>query len=121
MGVRVDDPNSLDRDSLQRLLFRLQDERAPVVPGDLVAERRKNDVLERRIAKLVEKLGVTESELKRIAQLKNVDLGIASIYRDEQGLGGEAAQAERKREMMKEIFTANFQMKREIEQRGRKA
>jgi len=121
MGVRVDDPNSLDRDSLQRLLFRLQDERAPVVPGDLVAERRKNDVLERRIAKLVEKLGVTESELKRIAQLKNVDLGIASIYRDVQGLGGDAAQAERKREMMKEIFTANFQMKREIEQRGRKA
>ena len=34
---------------------------------------------------------------------------------------GVPAQAERKREMMKEIFTANFQMKREIEQRGRKA
>jgi hypothetical protein len=121
MGVRVDNPDELDRENLRRLLFRLQDERAPVAHGDLAEERRKNDVLERRIAKLVTQLGVTESELKRIAQLKNIDLGIASIYRDVQGLGGDASQAERKREMMKEIFTANFQMKREIEQRGRKA
>ena len=117
MGVRVDDPNSLDRDSLQRLLFRLQDERAPVAHGDLAAERRKNDVLERRIAKLVTQLGVTEEELKRIAQMKNIELGIASVYRDVQGLGSGESQAKRKREMMQEIFTANFQMKRELEKR----
>ncbi|MBK7645513.1 MAG: GGDEF domain-containing protein [Planctomycetes bacterium] len=118
MGVRVDDPDSLDKDSLTRLLFRLQDERAPIANTELADERRKNDVLERRIAKLVSQLGITESELKRIAQLKNIDLGIASIYRDIQGLGGQDSQGERKREMMAEIFAANFQMKREIEARN---
>ena len=125
MGVTVDDPNALDRESLSRLLFRLQDERKPPVAAtqhsELVLERRKNDVLERRITKLATRLGATEEELKRIAAMKNIDLGVASIYRDIQGLGGDASQAERKREMMKEIFTANFQMKREIDQRGHKA
>jgi diguanylate cyclase (GGDEF)-like protein len=118
MGVRVDDPNSLDRDSLTRLLFRLQDERVPLSHAELAEERRKNDILERRIAKLVSQLGITEEELKRIAQMKNIELGIASVYRDVQGLGGVESQGQRKREMMKEIFTANFQMKREIEQHG---
>jgi diguanylate cyclase (GGDEF)-like protein len=117
MGVRVDDPERLDQQSLTQLLFRLQDERAPVAQGELAEERRKNDILERRISKLVAQLGVTEAELKRIAQLKNVDLGIASIYREVQGLGPES-QVQRKREMMKEIFTANFHMKREIETHG---
>jgi len=117
MGVRVDDPGRLDKQSLTQLLFRLQDARAPKEHGDLAEERRKNDILERRISKLVAQLGVTESELQRIALLKNVDLGIASIYREPQGLGAES-HVQRKREMMKEIFTANFQMKRDIEARG---
>lgn len=117
MGVRVDDPDRLDKHSLTQLLFRLQDERAPKEHGDLAEERRKNDILERRIGKLVAQLGVTESELQRIALLKNVDLGIASIYREPQGLGAES-HVQRKREMMTEIFTANFQMKRDIEARG---
>jgi len=118
MGVRVDDPSALDRESLTRLLFRLQDEREPLAHAELAEERRKNDILERRIAKLVEKLGLTEEQLERIAQMKNIELGLASIYRDVQGLGGEESHVHRKREMMKEIFTANYQMKREIEQRG---
>ena len=117
MGVRVDDPSRLDKQSLTQLLFRLQDERHPKEHGDLAEERRRNDILERRIAKLVAQLGVTEAELQRIALLKNVDLGIASIYREPQGLGMES-HVHRKREMMKEIFTANFQMKRDIESRG---
>jgi diguanylate cyclase (GGDEF)-like protein len=117
MGVRVDDPDRLDKQSLTQLLFRLQDARAPKEHGDLAEERRKNDILERRISKLVGQLGVTEAELQRIALLKNVDLGIASIYREPQGLGPES-HVQRKREMMKEIFTANFQMKRDIEARG---
>jgi len=75
MGVRVDDPGRLDQQSLTQLLFRLQDARAPKEHGDLAEERRKNDILERRISKLVGQLGVTEAELQRIALLKNVDLG----------------------------------------------
>jgi diguanylate cyclase (GGDEF)-like protein len=118
MGVRVDQPDKLDKESLTRLLFRLQDERAPLSHADLAEERRKNDILERRITKLVAQLGITEEELKRISQMKGIDLGIASIYRDVQGLGSGESQGQRKREMMKEIFTANFQMKREIEKHG---
>jgi hypothetical protein len=72
------------------------------------------DRLERRVAKLTESLGMTEEELKRIAALKSIDLGISSIYRDVQGLSGEAANAEAKREMLKNIFEANVALKKEL-------
>ncbi len=117
MGVEVGDPHALDRDALRQLLFRLQDEKSHVPHEELAEVRRQNDVLERRIAKLTSELGLTEEELKRIAAMKNIDLGIASIYRSVQGLAEDEAHGKRKREMMKEIFTANFELKQELDER----
>ncbi len=70
------------------------------------------DRLERRVAKLTHSLGVTEEELKRVAAMKNIDVGIASLYRNVQGLNGE--DDGRKVEMLKDIFEANLALKNEI-------
>jgi len=76
--------------------------------------KRQVDVLERRLSKLQSQLGMTEEELKRVAKMKNIDLGIESIYRSVQGIADEEDQAELKREMMSSIFEANVQLKKRI-------
>jgi hypothetical protein len=72
------------------------------------------DRLERRVRKLAESLEVTENTLKSVAAMKNIDLGIASLYRVVQGLPTEEANRALKQEMMEIIFNANldFQKKR---------
>lgn len=75
---------------------------------ELARSQSQIDNLERRVRKLTDLLDVTESELKRVAAMKNVDLGIASIYRQVQGLSDDDANAEVKRELMKSIFEANL-------------
>jgi hypothetical protein len=76
------------------------------------------DQLERRIAKLTHLLGITEDELRRVAGMKNIDLGIASIYRTVQGLSDDAVQKEKKRVMMREIFQANLELKKRLSPDG---
>jgi diguanylate cyclase (GGDEF)-like protein len=78
----------------------------------------KIDLLERRVAKLSDLLGIAESELKRIAKMKNIDLGIASIYRTVQGLSEDDDNAERKKEMMADIFQANVALKQKLDELG---
>ncbi len=63
---------------------------------------------QRRIAKLTNSLEKTESALARLAQLKNVDGGIASIYRTVQGLEADVEGFAVKRAMLVEIFEANL-------------
>jgi len=72
------------------------------------------DNLERRVAKLTESLGLTEAELKRVAQMKNIDLGVASIYRNVQGLSADEAGAEQKKEMLKNIFESNMALRAQL-------
>ena len=74
------------------------------------------DRLERRIAKLVRSLEETEAALQRVASMKNIDLGIASLYRVVQGLDLGDQRAEEKRSMMRRIFEANvvLQQKRAL-------
>lgn len=74
------------------------------------------DRLERRIAKLVRSLEETEAALQRVASMKNIDLGIASLYRVVQGLDSGDQRAEEKRSMMRRIFEANvvLQQKRAL-------
>lgn len=70
--------------------------------------------LERRIGKLNQVLGKTEEELRRVLQMKNVDPGLASIYRAVQGLSDDGSQNELKRVLMREIFEANLELKKQV-------
>jgi len=68
---------------------------------------------ERRIAKLTSSLEKTESALNRLATLKDADeAGVASIYREVQGLDIEDIGFERKREMLAIIFRANLALQK---------
>jgi len=69
------------------------------------------DLLERRLRKLTEHLSGTEAELKRVAAMKVVDGGLASIYQDLQGLSAEDDAYESKKAMLSNIFEANLALR----------
>jgi len=114
----VEDVQGLDLDSVVQAIHSLRaaipqeaTEGGGSASQELEAARKRIELLERRIAKLTHVLGVTEDELQRIASMKGIDLGIASIYRSVQGLAADASQRERKLEMMREIFKANLDLR----------
>lgn len=81
-------------------------------PAATEAEHRHQvDILEQRIAKLTGLLEQTEADLRRIAGMKNIDLGIASVYRGAQGLQAEDEAQACKRALMQDIFEANLELK----------
>ena len=80
----------------------------------MIERQRTIEQLERRVTKLTESLGLTEAELARVAKLKNIDLGLSSIYRTIQGLSGEEGNAEQKKEMLKTIFESNMSLRAQL-------
>jgi AcrR family transcriptional regulator len=70
------------------------------------------DRLERRVTKLVESLAETEARLKEVAAMKNIDLGIASLYRVVQGLPEQESNRALKKQLMEVIFKANLEMQK---------
>jgi GGDEF domain-containing protein len=82
--------------------------------GRMIESQKQIEQLERRVAKLTESLGLTEAELKRVAAMKNIDLGMASIYRNVQGLSADEANAEQKREMLKNVFESNMALRAQL-------
>jgi len=82
--------------------------------GQMIERQKQIEMLERRVSKLTESLGLTETELKRIAQMKSIDLGVSSIYRTIQGLSGDEGNAEQKKEMLKNIFQANMDLRGQL-------
>lgn len=80
----------------------------------MIETQKTIDQLERRVVKLTESLGLTEAELKRVAQMKNIDLGVASIYRTVQGLSADDGGAEQKKEMLKNIFESNMALRAQL-------
>lgn len=76
--------------------------------------QRQIDTLERRIQKLTQSLGMTEAELKRALQQKNVDPGVASMYDSVRGLSSDDVQHELKKELMSKIFQANLELRKQI-------
>jgi diguanylate cyclase (GGDEF)-like protein len=113
-GITREKLTGMDRETIAALMLSLQEEKLATGARDLDEQRSLIDQLERRIAKLTHVLGITEDELRRVAAMKNVDLGVASIYRSVQGLSDEASQKEKKREMMREIFQANLELKKRL-------
>lgn len=80
----------------------------------LLESQRQIEMLERRVSKLTESLQATEAALKQIAAAKGIDLGLASIFRDVQGLSLDDAMLEAKRQMLKNIFEANMALRAEL-------
>ena len=78
------------------------------------------DVLERRIGKLKEVLDQTEADLRAVAAAKEVDPGIASIYRSVQGLPEEEQDYERKKEMLTILFEANKDLRKDIRKQSQR-
>jgi GGDEF domain-containing protein len=99
---------ALEKQILELAAKELFAERQRAVAAQVAEHRRQVDQLERRIAKLTSLLGVTEEELQRVLAMKNIDVGVASIYRTVQGLSNTDEQAQAKRAMMAEIFRSNL-------------
>jgi chaperonin cofactor prefoldin len=78
-------------------------------------EERVN-LLERRIRKLQTSLSDTESMLQRLQQAANEDKGVASIYREPQGLAPSDDRFEQKRHLLAEIFKLNVELRQIIEE-----
>jgi len=68
------------------------------------------EILRRRIAKLNRALEASERNLKEVSALKGIDPGIASDYREVQGLSPTAHDHERKQTILGRIFAANLEL-----------
>jgi vacuolar-type H+-ATPase subunit I/STV1 len=94
------------------LLSVLGGERQKLEEARSALRDREIDNLQRRIHKLNESLETTERRLKEVAAMKSIDEGVASIYRDVQGLAEGDSQRERKKELMSGIFAANLRLQK---------
>ncbi|MCA8980594.1 MAG: diguanylate cyclase [Planctomycetes bacterium] len=108
MGREVPDFHGHEREVLELAVSRMNEERAQLVED----HKRQYDLLERRLAKLAGNLEMTEAELRATMARKNIDPGVASIYRTVQGLSAAEEDAELKREMMSKIFEANLELQK---------
>lgn len=113
-GFDFDALSALEPDTIAAALRSFQEQKSVIEAGSDADKARQIELLERRINKLTDLLGITEEELKRVAALKGIDLGLASIYRTVQGLSLDANQYERKREMMRTIFETNFHLRQKL-------
>ena len=85
----------------------------PEAPSEGEAQR-QIELLERRIAKLTEQLGMTEEQLQKVLRAKSVDPGLSSIYDSVQGLSHEEVNAELKRALLGRIFEANVALRQSL-------
>ena len=64
----------------------------------------------RRIEKLTRSLETTEAEIARLRAAGSTDEGVASVYREVQGLDSDENRADLKRDLMGAIFQANLDL-----------
>lgn len=105
---RTDAIAELEKRVLAVAAKELYEERQKAIQATVDEHKRMIDQLERRIVKLTQILGVTEEELKRVMAMKAIDPGVASIFREVQGLSASDDQGETKKAMMSAIFEANL-------------
>lgn len=74
----------------------------------------KVDLLERRVAKLNQSLEQSERALQELSRSKNVDAGIASIYRTVQGLSHTEAHWKVKEALLEKLFEANLALQGKV-------
>lgn len=90
------------------------EERRRAVERQMRENEGEIDNLRRRVSKLNTSLAATEEELRRVMALKDVDPGVASIYRTVQGLSVDAANAKARLEMLTQIFEANVALRQDL-------
>jgi hypothetical protein len=111
------DPTSMTAEGVQERVLELvmdvvSGERREVEAAQAAARDREIDLLQRRIRKLTDSLETTETRLSQVAAMKDVEEGIASVYRDVQGLQGDGEDTAKKKELMAGIFAANMQLQK---------
>lgn len=73
------------------------------------------DLLERRLQKLSRLLDERDREiLSMAARRSDADTGVASIYREVQGVQGRGKEAKQRREFMSRIFEANLKLRERV-------
>ena len=114
LGVNTPEAHLIERQFTEVALVLLEESRRRAAAAQNRERDSQVDRLERRVTKLVESLEATEKTLKEVAAMKNIDLGIASLYRVVQGLPEQEQNRALKQQMMQIIFNANldFQKKR---------
>lgn len=98
-------PTDLARDMLDRVVKELEQRYRDGASDE------RTDLLERRVAKLGSMLERTEENLRKVLASNGQD-GIASVYRDVQGLDASEVQVEQKRDLLKALFEANLRMRK---------
>jgi len=107
-GGGVGDNSQLEQQIIDLALKEMGQEHRQVQVVRLQQHREEIDRLERRIGKLSGLLGQTEEELARMVDGGMVlDQGVASIYRNVQGLKAGDGAYVKKADLMREIFEAN--------------
>jgi hypothetical protein len=100
----------LERDVLSRAMEALEVARASA----LLAGRQESEELvsglERRVAKLVQSLELSEQALARVGPLLKLESGLESIYRTVQGLSVADPSVQAKQEIMRAIFEKNLEL-----------
>lgn len=88
----------------------LSDERERLLAKDAAEHEKRVEILEARIKKLNSALANTEEALRKVAKMKSIDPGIASVFRDIQGLNLEDLNFEKKTELLKVVFLENLEL-----------
>lgn len=105
----------IEREVVSSALREMKAELEKVLLESKSEHQRQIHVLERRIGKLSDSLGLTEAELQRVLTQKTVDPGVASLYKTVQGLSSSDVQGQLKKALMSKIFEANVELRKRIE------
>ena len=108
-------PEWMTKDVVTELLAIVESRASAGVEEQRKAFEDEIQTLERRIAKLVKSLSNMEQALEKLAKTKDLETGIASIYRTVQGLGGDESDLDQKRVMMAAVFAANVELQKKID------
>jgi len=112
LGPSTPETASIQSAFAERALVLLEEARRRAIAAHVRTRDAHIDRLERRVTKLVQSLDATEEILKRVSSMKDVDMGLASLYRAVQGLSVEDPFLDRKREMMQVIFESNLELQK---------
>ena len=118
LGPRTPDVVTVEHEFTERAKVLLEEARRRAAAAQIRERDAHVDRLERRVKKLVQSLEETEAALKQIAAMKNIDLGIASLYKVVQGLPMEEANRALKQELMTVIFHANVDLQKRLQEKA---